>query len=368
MDKNSLARSALVLFLVLAVVVSVFPGVAAAETRAGGTVIVEEGETVDGLSAMAGTIIVRGTVDGNLEGVAGSVVIETSGVVTGDLSMSGGNIHVAGRVDGNAEVGSGSITIARGGEIGGTLRGGAGSVSIDGSVGGDAVIGAASITLGESGSVGGDLRYDEEATFVNRGGSVGGSIVADPNIGGETASLPEIPGWVFSGYAMLVNLVLGAVLLLVVPGFSERVNDTVAGEPLKSTGVGVAGLIGTPIALVILAITIVGIPLTIAGALLFGLLVWVALIYGRIAVGAWALKQVDVGNRWLALVVGVVGLGLIGQVPIVGGLVSLVTFLLGLGAIALVLVTLRRSGGDGEAPGADTPTGLDRDEAEEIPR
>lgn len=346
-SKNT-ARRAVAVVVVVALVLSVFPGVAAAETRMGGSVIVAEGQTVDGLSVVAGSVVVRGTVDGNLEGVAGSVVIESSGTVTGDVSASAGNVHIAGEVQGTVQSGSGSIYLAETGRIGGSLEGGAGSVRIDGEIGGDARIGTDTLTLGESGSVGGDLRYGEDTEFVDEGGSVAGAIAVDSALGGGF-DLPSPPAWLFSGYIMAVNLALGAMLLLAVPGFSERVGERVGDDPLRSAGVGLAALVGIPVALVVMAITIIGIPLSIAGAILFGLLAWVALLYGRIAIGTWALAQVDVENRWLALVVGIVGLGVVGQIPIFGGLVDLVTFLLGLGAIALVAVALRR-GDDEETP------------------
>ena len=361
MDRQRATQRAAVALIAVVVVMSLFSGVAAAETRAGGTVIVQEGETVDGLSAVAGTVVVRGTVDGNLEGAAGSVVIEQSGVVTGDLSIAAGSIQIAGQVQGDVEAGSGSILVARSGQIDGSLKGGAGSVRIEGAIGGDAQIGAASLTLAETGSIGGDLRYAEETRFVNNGGSVGGTIAVDPDLGGGF-DLVDIPGWVFSGYAMAVNLAVGALLLIALPGFSRRVSDTGTTDPLRSGGAGLVALIGIPIGLILLAITIVGIPLTIVGAFLFVLLLWVSLIYGRITIGAWALKQVDVDNRWLALVVGVVGLGLLGQAPLIGGLIDLVTFLLGLGAITLVLVALRRGGSD-EDEGASSPGDASVDDA-----
>lgn len=359
MERQDAVRAGIVLVVVVGLVAGAFPGVAAAENRAGGTVIVEEGKTVDGLSAFGGTVIVRGTVDGDLDGIAGSVVIEQSGVVTGDLRTTAGSITIAGQVDGSVDVAAGSVTVAPSGTIGGDLNAGAGSVLLQGQVGGNARLGADSVRLGETATVGGDLRYDEETSFVNEGGTVGGSIIEDPDLGTGDFGLPAVPGWLFTGYAILVNLVLGAVLLAAVPGFSRRVEETVADEPAKAGGVGLLALIGVPIGLVLLAITIVGIPLTIAGAVAFGLLAWVALLYGRIAVAAWALRQGDVDNRWIALVVGIVGFGLLGRIPILGGLISLATFLVGLGAMVLVLVSLRRE----RREGTETePTGMEADD------
>lgn len=350
-------RRGIVLVVVLALLANAFVGVAAAETRGGGTVVVGSGETVDGLTAFGGTVIVRGTVDGDLSGLAGSVVVEPSGVVTGDVSVSAGSVRIDGRVDGNVNAAAGSVTLGSGGEVGGNFRAGSGSVRLNGSVGGDAVLGANTVTLGPDASVGGDLRYDDDATFTNDGGTVGGSIVAESNLTVGGFAPLRFPGWIFTGYAMVVNLVVGAVLLAVMPGFSRRVVETVATKPLQSGGVGLGALIGVPIALVLIALTIIGIPLMLVGVLLFVLLSWIALLYGRIAVADWALKQADVDNRWLALFVGIVGFGLLGQIPILGGLLTLATFLLGLGAIVLALLAIRRGTGD-----EDSETGVEATE------
>ncbi|QSG16131.1 polymer-forming cytoskeletal protein [Halapricum desulfuricans] len=95
MQRQRAISGSAVLLVAIAVVAGTFSGVAAAETRSGGTVVVEEGETVDGLSTFSGTVIVRGTIDGNLDGAAGSVVIEESGVVTGDATLGGDSIRLA---------------------------------------------------------------------------------------------------------------------------------------------------------------------------------------------------------------------------------------------------------------------------------
>ncbi|QSG10482.1 putative membrane protein related to bactofilin [Halapricum desulfuricans] len=365
MKRQQAVSGGLVLLVAIAVVAGAFTGVAAAETRTGGTVVVEEGETIDGLSTFSGTVIVRGTVDGNLDGVAGTVVIEESGVVTGNLAVTAGSITVAGEVNGNVDVAGGSLTLAPTGVVDGDLNAGVGSIRLAGTVGGDAMLGGDSITLAETASVGGHVRYAENADFTDEGATVDGSVSADPDIGSGGFDLPDVPGWLFTGYAILVNLVLGAALLVAMPGFSRRVDETVSTEAAKSAGVGVLAALGIPIGLVVLAVTIVGIPLTLAGFVAFALLAWVALLYGRIAVAAWALRQADIDNRWLALVAGIVGFGVLGRIPILGGLLSLATFLLGLGAIALVLVELRRGDGDSDEsePAAEPPIEPDDSDA-----
>lgn len=61
------------------------------------------------------------------------------------------------------------------------------------------------------------------------------------------------------------------------------VPDRVTSHPARLV-LGV--LVGAPVLLVPLAITVIGLPLSLAGALAFALVAWVGLIYGRFAVGA----------------------------------------------------------------------------------
>ena len=72
-------------------------------TQAAGTVVVDDGETISSLDVMAGTVIVRGTVAGDLNGVAGDVVVAETGVVEGDVSVATGSLRIAGTVDGSVE-------------------------------------------------------------------------------------------------------------------------------------------------------------------------------------------------------------------------------------------------------------------------
>jgi cytoskeletal protein CcmA (bactofilin family) len=350
MTNSSVGRRSVVLLVALLVALAGVPGLAAAETRAAGTVTVTEGETLDGLSAFAGTVVVRGTVDGDLDGAAGSVVVEPTGVVTGDLSILAGNVRISGQVDGDVSGAAGSVTLTREGAVGGDLRSGAGSVLIEGTVGGSALLGAGSIHLAETASVAGDVRYDPDSSFRNDGAAIGGSLVADDGLGVDFSPLPEVAAWLFTGYFLAVNLLVGAVLLLGMPRYSRRVSDTLGDDPLVSGGAGLVALVGIPLGLLALAITVVGIPLTIVGAFLFAVLLWVGLVYGRIAVAAWALRRVGVESPWAALPVGVVGLGLLSLVPVLGALLDLATLLLGLGAVVLAAVAVRREGGRRDAP------------------
>ena len=350
------------LLLVAVVVLGTLPGVAVAETRSGGSVTVGADETVaEDLTVVGGNVVVSGTVEGDLEAIGGSVVIEPGAEVTGDVEATGGNVRIDGDVDGSVNASAGAVYVGQAASIGGTLEAGAGTIVVAGTVDGNARLGGGSITLAPSATVGGDVEYSvgENGEFTNEGADVAGSATENPDLdvgGGGGIGLPDFAGPVFGVYGFLVNLLVGALLLLILPRTSGRVANAVSEEPLRTGAMGLGALIGVPILLGLLAITIVGIPVTLAGFLAYALAMWIATIYGRYGVGAWLLTYADVENRWIALLAGLVLVAILVRIPFVGGLFQFLVLLLGLGAMAsLAYQSLRgQRGGEAATPPEDT--------------
>jgi len=339
-----------VVALAVALVVPLGAGVATAQSFEGaaGTIVVEEGETSDGIDGAAGTILVRGTVTGDVSGAAGTVHVAESGRVEGSVSAAAGTVRIEGTVDGDVQVGGGTVEIAETARISGDIDVGASFLLVDGTVDGDVRAGAERIALGPNAEVGGEFRYDAEEFDRAPGASVAGGVVEDPSLTaqfGPVSDLLAVPSWAWTLYFALASLLLGAILLAVFPRFSDGLAARVGDEPATAGGVGILTLIGVPVALGLLAVTIVGIPLMVVG--LFGYLavIWVAVVYGQFAVGALALRAAGLESRWLALVVGVLAFAVLGEIPYVGGLFDLAALLLGLGALVVGLRDAHRSRG-----------------------
>ncbi|WP_458207219.1 bactofilin family protein [Haladaptatus sp. NG-SE-30] len=312
---------------------------AAQQTRTGGAVVVEQGETIDGdLTATAGTVVIRGTVNGDLTAFAGNVLVAQSGTISGDLSALAGNVRIEGNVAGNVEAGGGNLVVAQPGRIGGTLEGSAGSTLLAGTITGDVQVVSETLQVAETADIGGDLVYDAGTFERAQGASIAGTVRQDESlVDVGPAPAPRVPNWVGALYGFFVNLLLGAILLAVFPTFSDRVSERARGDPVLSAGVGLLLLVLVPILLIVFAITIIGIPISLLGALLFAILLWAATIYGAFTVGVWLLSLADERNRWLALVVGLLVIALLSQIPILGGLVQFIVLLLGLGALAMAI-------------------------------
>jgi hypothetical protein len=149
-------------------------------------------------------------------------------------------------------------------------------------------------------------------------------------------------------YGALANLLLGSIFLVIFPDFSAGVASRVADAPARSAGIGLVTLVGVPIVALVVALTLVGIPLAVVGLLAFGTAVWAGLVYGQYAVGVRALATLDREHRWLALVVGVLGVAVLGIVPVLGALVQFGVLVVGLGALVVGLRRTYRGSTGGE--------------------
>ncbi|QDX40142.1 polymer-forming cytoskeletal protein [Salarchaeum sp. JOR-1] len=328
----------LALLVVVALALAVVPGSAAADTRAGDSVVVGENETVDGLTAFGGSVVVHGTVDGDVTALGGTVVVY--GTVTGDVTALGGTVE-----------------IDDGGVVRGDLTAAGGAVTIAGRVGGDVNAAADTVTLTDTAVVAGTLSYDGDLVRAP-GATVAGGVVQD-SFG--VGPFPSIPDWVGALSGVVSTLVVGALLVAVLPGFTDRVADAAVDAPGRSALSGLGFLVFAPITLVLIAFTLIGIPVTILGFVAYAVLLTVGFVAGNYTLGRYVLSIREMENRWIALLVGVLLVAALDLAPLVGGLVQLAVLLVGVGALVRALVGAYRNrrdrrNGDADATPSNEPT------------
>lgn len=326
-------RRTLTLLLAVVVVLPLFTGIAAADRRAGGTVVIEEGESVNGLSATAGTVIIEGTVNGDLRAYGSEVVITETGEVTGIVRAYASDVTINGTVRENALIYGGSVTLGESGYVDQSFGAIAGDVTLAGETGSDANVFAGEINLERSATIGGDLTYEGELN--DRGGTVNGVTQKTQ----ELALIPPIGPLlvIIKIFLFFASLLLGSILLYVGPRFADAVYETCANEPARTAGAGLAAVGGVTLAILLFAITIIGIPIAVALLMVTIVLAWVAAIFGRYVVGQWLLSYTSRENRYLALFVGVLVIGILGIIPYLGFVIRTGVFLLGAGVVALAL-------------------------------
>ncbi|KAB1190577.1 hypothetical protein GJR96_16600 [Haloferax sp. MBLA0076] len=383
MQRNGSSHWALASILVAIVLLSTIPGVAVAKTEVGPTVVVERGETLsDDLTTAGGTVIILGTVDGDVTALAGDVVV--SGEVTGDVTALAGRVDVTGQVGGKVTAFSGVTTAA--GTVGDGIDAIGGALTVSGDVAGTVDTISILVTVEDDARVDGQLRTTAVRTQVN-GTVLGGegrtsnqSLVGLSDSPGVTEPTPgptsepvavsrwqssvqlpfllvsafvPIPAQILpfgisflDAYGFFVTLLLGILLVGLLPRFSDRVASNVVRDPVRTAGFGLATAILTPIALVLLGVSLFGLPLALAGGAIFLVLWWVGAVYGRFAVGVWLLEAVPrvlayadvdrepIENRWVSLLVGVFVVGILVSIPVIGPVVDTAIAVLGVGAIA----------------------------------
>ncbi len=285
------------------------------------------GTVKDDVYVAGGDVVINGDVNGSLRVAGGDVRIDPKGHVGGNASVAGGETHMAGRIDGD-------------------LRIAGGEVQLDGTVTGDVRATGGDVTLGPNARIGGKLTYSSKDDLVQDPGAVVTGGVVREEWRDHQFQMGHAPWFWSVGLAFTALLILG-----IGPGFAARVTDTVHDEFPGSLLFGLVALIAVPIAALICAVTIIGLPLALIVLSAYPILLLLGYVLGLIAAGDIGLQRVrrdkplqvdERGARILAALVAIVVVALVGRVPVIGGLVTFVVLLLGMGALVQQFSRKRR--------------------------
>ena len=309
------------LVLLLLLIVLPLPALAL-ELRSGGEVTIDQA-TDDDVFASGGMITVNAPI--------------------GSLVAAGGEITVDAPVKGDVIAAGGQITINS--DVGGKVVAAGGTITVNGKVGTNAVLTGGTVTLGSSSSVARDALVSGGS--VTNAGTVEGTLTVRANSfenEGSAGTLdvelrePSHPvAFFLSVISILFTiglLLLGLVLIRFAPGPYRAVEAEIASSPILRVAIGFGSLIAGFILLLLLAITLVGLPL----ALLLGLFMAIGLLLSTLfvssALGGWiaGLLKHPVSD-YLAFVLGFVVLAILFLIPVAGAIILVVAVSLGFGAI-----------------------------------
>jgi len=303
------------------------------------------------LLAAAGRIRIEQPVQQDAALAAGDVSVQAG--IGQDLRAAAGQLVVAGRVGGDAHLAGGTVRLERTGEIAGRgwIAGGdvqvlgrlgertkiyAGKLAIGGEVAGDLQVSAETIELLPGAQLKGSLRYaSPNPVRIAEGASVAGSVERQPLPQLERSTRKDSR---FGAALWLVSLfAAGVVWLLLFPAFAQSAQAQLQKAPWASLGIGFGVLVAMPVAVALLAITIVGAPLALALLAAYGLVLLAGylvvagtlaermlLAIGKVPTTAWRL-----GTLALALLL----LVLAGAIPLLGWLIAFVALMAGTGAL-----------------------------------
>jgi hypothetical protein len=267
--------------------------------------------------------------------------LEVRGVVEDDVHSGFGDVLVTGEVEGDIDAGFGDVKIE--GPVDGDVRAEFGDVYVNDSVGGDVNVGWGDVDLGPDGEILGNLECEGCEITGNRS-EVKGEMMArgmaldfDESHG---KGIIGFVGWLFAALAFAACAVLAAVV-------APRPLSSAASRAEESPGRSfIYGLVSLPVIFVlcvVLAVSIVGIPLLLLlvpaylALLFFGALVAAFFIGTRVLM---VTGRYRFGNA-LAAVVGAMILAATTFIPVLGDLLLYALSILGTGAIILALFSRR---------------------------
>jgi len=272
----------------------------------GGSLTIRKDEIVHTVSVTGGSAKIDGTVTGDLVVAGGSAKLHKGARVVGNITVMGGSVHIdkGARVDGHVAAMGGSVKSDEGAIIGGTV--------VD-----DQHKGNVKVSIDDDGDLHTAVDGEDRSSS---GGKVHNAV---QSFGRKVTQ-------------MSLLFVFGCVLLALLTGRMERLRIETAARPMRSFALGLIGtLLGTiagVIAIVILCVTVIGIPIAV-----LGLLATVFAVYGAIAAVLTTFGAAVIGhktkNTYVHLLFGCGVVLIASSLPVVGGIITFAVTMIAIGTL-----------------------------------
>lgn len=331
-------------------------------------------ESIDIAGTVTGSVFAgagMGDIKGNIKGdlVIGIGNANISGEINGDLYLGGGDITLTNaKIDGNVIVGAGNLMIDSTSVIGGSLIAGAGNIKNSAPVGRNVVIGAGSIyldsTVGKEARLGGgnielgphaaikdNLTYtlgeNESSLKQAQSATIGGTVSrytppvdTSRDMAKAKQDFARMGGMAQRGWlviSFLGSLLVGFIILKLFPKTSGEISDELSKSLTSSIGIGFLMVIAILPILLILAITVIGLPLAGILVLLFGLELHLAKLASSYALGRFVARQFNWNKIGLygAFSIGLAIFFILRAIPGIGWITSILFTWAGLGSLWL---------------------------------
>jgi hypothetical protein len=294
------------------------------------------------VTASGGEVRIGEATDDDVFASGGTIVVDAP---VGSLIAAGGQITVNAPVKGDVIAAGGQITLNS--DVGGKVVAAGGAITLNGKVGTNAVLTGGDITLGSGASVARDAMISG-GNVVNAGNVAGElSVKANTFTNQGSAGTLDVelrPRSTFAGTFLSVFgilftvglLILGLVLIWVAPARFRVVERELTASPLLAVVIGFSGLVVGFILLVILAITLIGLPLAIFLGLLGGMALLLSTLFASSVLGRWigTLLKKDLSG-YVAFLIGFVVLNLLFRIPVAGFFLLVIAVSIGIGAMLL---------------------------------
>jgi len=267
----------------------------------------------------AQTVIIDAAIGRNLVAFGEDIDLSEASRVGKDVTIMGGRVSLSGEIDGNAEVRCNELFIS--GVINGNLK-----------------IEAQKISILPPAAIAGNIDYKSKTEIsisdgVNVGGEVNWKEVKPEEEEGKGGINVGIRIMLF-----LASFVTGLLLIGLINRHTRAASAQITLKPLMSLGVGFVSFCAIPIAIVVLLVTLVGIPAAIIMLFAYTIFFYIAKVYVSIALGRIILralrKDSDPRQGW-SLLLGLVILTILFMIPVLGTVIYFLVIFWGFGAILL---------------------------------
>lgn len=354
--------------MLIGVMVLGITGIASAQAvKSGDSVTVSNSETIDSMLFAAGnSISINGEINGDVYCAGQNVTI--NGTVRGDVFCAGQNVRIAGTVEGSVRVAGQNVTLD--GSVAGSatvaaqslttesnsrverdLLGGTQTATLNGVLGRDLALGANSLQLNNQ--VGRNIKGSISNLSLSNTARVGGSIdfTSDNNphipegaqvAGGvnrkdvpDKKQQPRYAPFAFTFmtilYIFVALLLVIMALALLIPQVLHDASTRFLRQPGKVIGIGfLAGLI-VPVLIVLLLVSLVGIPLALLIFLLWCVIAFLSGPYAGYTLGRLLLR--DSKSPLLIALAGGSVLLLLYFVPLIGFIAMIAAHIIGTGIV-----------------------------------
>jgi cytoskeletal protein CcmA (bactofilin family) len=303
---------------------------------AGRTVTIT-GEVRDNALAFGQSVMLdEGRIDGDFLAMGEIVLID--GEVAGDVYAGCKELRVTSRgvIHGNLYIGAETVIID--GLVTGILQGGANTIRINSELGGgDIDIGrSGKFVLGPDAHINGDLRYRASSEA---------EIHETTTLTGEFEFSPYAPGAYGKGgfslkfflWSWVAAMIVGLVLLKIAGSWMRASAASLSDNAAQAFVWGALFFLVTPLVALLVMITVIGVPLGIISAVVYGLAIYLASLPLSLWLGDWILRKVGrpAPGAFLSLSLGLLIYNILGAIPWLGPVIVMGTLILGLGAMFL---------------------------------
>jgi len=359
------------ILLILALLTIPTGAILAAETKSGDSIYIAKDEivssnlyaagqtiTIDGavsgdLIAAAQTISINGRVDGDIIAVAQEITI--NGEVGGNVRTAGNSIAINGVVAKNVNAFGSTLSIGSNARIGwdvllagfttemrgvidGGLSGYSDKILIGGKIGEDVNLKLArsrqkqEIIIAPEAVINGDLIYTSSSVAkISESASLAGKIQ-------QVAPKNENEKWLWlwsQMFSIFAALMVGLFLIFIAKNITNRIAASLEERPFQALLPGLILTFALPPIALVLAITIIGLPLALITITGWLIAIYLAKILTAIIVGRWLIKKL-IKKEWslfVSLVLGIFICWFLFAIPLVGWIFSLIAICFGLGGI-----------------------------------